>query len=357
MVDGTLDLALASGTEDGAVVLLGDGVGGFGLPTTYPTGANPKSLLAVDLDEDGVLDLITANKGDDSVSILHGTGTGTFASAIDYAVEGASSGLAWGDFNGDCVADLAVTNSQPTGRLGILAGDGTGGFWPVETFELEASPKAMVSADLDGDLKIDLVTTQSAGSRAVVLLNDSAQPCTSFEVRRSGDPSKVRSTPRSAQPLASPFDDDPGTLSNGQLYFYVVESAAQTVLRLSVHPNDHLDAVRLGFNDGNPTSANPEPSLSSVQATPDTLPADGMTVALVVVVPRDADGVELGSGLSLSVDEFQLLPGVLAGPVEDLGNGSYRFPLASTTTGVGIASVTVEGILLQDAPSILFQQP
>jgi len=137
----------------------------------------------------------------------------------------------------------------------------------------------------------------------------------------------------------------------------VVESAAQTVLRLSVHPNDHLNAVRLGFNDGDPTSANPEPSLSSVQATPDTLPADGMTVALVVIVPRDADGVELGSGLSLSVDEFQLLPGVLAGPVEDLGNGSYRFPLASTTTGAGIASVTVEGILLQDAPSILFQQP
>ena len=57
------------------------------------------------------------------------------------------------------------------------------------------------------------------------------------------------------------------------------------------------------------------------------------------------------------MDEFQLLPGVLVGAVQDLGNGSYRFPVASTVTGVGVASVSVEGILLQDAPSVLFQQP
>jgi hypothetical protein len=191
----------------------------------------------------------------------------------------------------------------------------------------------------------------------VVLLNNAVQPCTSFGVRRSTDPSTVRSTALHALPLTSPFDDDPGSLSDGQFYFYVVESAAQMPLRLSVHPNFSLDAVRLGFNDGNPASADPEPGLSSVQATPDTIPADGVAVAMVVVVPRDADGVELGSGLSLSVDQGQLLPGVLAGPVEDLGNGSYRFPVASTTGGVGTASVSVEGVLLLDAPSVLFQLP
>jgi len=355
--DGTLDLALASGTDDGAVVLLGDGVGGFGLAATYPTGKDPKSLLAVDLNQDGVLDLVTANKGDSSVSILHGTGTGTFASAVDHAVEGASSGLAWGDFDGDCVADLAVTNGQPTGRLGVLAGDGSGSFWPVESFDVGASPKAMTSVDLDGDLKMDLVITQAAGAEAVVLLNDSAQPCTSFGVRRSGDAATVRSAPVYAMPLVSPFNDAPGTLVDGQLYFYVVENAAQTPLRLSLHADYTLDAVRLGFNDGDPASAGTDPTLSSVQTTPDTIPADGVSVAMVTVIPRDADGVELGTGLSLSVDEFQILPGVLAGPVEDLGDGSYRFPLASTVTGVGVASVSVEGTLLQDAPSVLFQQP
>jgi hypothetical protein len=176
-------------------------------------------------------------------------------------------------------------------------------------------------------------------------------------VRRSSDPATVRSAPLLAAPLTSPFDDAPGTLSDGQFYFYVVESAAQTPLRLSVHPNHALDAVRLGFNDGDPASADPAPGLSSVQATPDTIAADGVAVAMVVVVPLDSDGVGLGSGLWLSVDEDQLLPGVLAGPVVDLGDGSYRFPVASVATGVGVASVSVEGIPLQDAPSLLFQQP
>jgi hypothetical protein len=318
---------------------------------------DPKSLLAADLNNDGVLDLATANKGDASVSILHGSGDGTFAMAVDHAVEGASSGLAWGDFNGDCSADLAVTNGKPSGRLGVLPGDGTGGFWPVESFDLGASPKAMAQADLDGDLKMDLVTTQCAGAEMVVLLNSAAQPCTSFGVRRSSDAATVRSAPVHALPLTSPFDDAVGTLSDGQLYFYVVESAAQTPLSLSVHANHTLDAVRLGFNDGDPVSADPGAGMSLVLAAPDTVPADGLTMAVVVVVPRDADGVALGSGLSLSVDESQLLPGVLASPVVDQGNGSYRFAVASSVTGVGVVSVSVEGVLLLDAPSVLFQQP
>jgi hypothetical protein len=337
------------------VVLLGDGLGGFALPVVYPFGKDPKSLLSVDLKGDGIPDLVTANKGDDTVSVLQGTGA--FASAVDHAVEGASSGLAWGDFNGDCVADLAVTNRKPAGRLGVLPGDGTGDFWPVESFDLGASPKALAGGDLNGDLKMDLVATLSAGSEAVVLLNDAVQPCTTFGVRRSTDPATVRSAPVHAVPPASPFDDDSGTLSDGQFYFYVVDSAAQTPLTLSVHANPAADAVRLGFNDGDPSSADPAAALISVEAAPGTVPAGGVSTATVLVVPRDADGVELGSGLSLAVDETLLLPGVLAGPVVDLGNGTYRFPVASSTAGVGTVSVSVEGVQLVDAPSLRYQAP
>ena len=78
---------------------------------------------------------------------------------------------------------------------------------------------------------------------------------------------------------------------------------------------------------------------------------------MVRVVARDADGVLLGSGLSLTVDEDLLLPGGLAGPIEDLGDGSYLFPVASMQAGAAMVSVSVEGSLLQDAPTVIYETP
>ena len=83
----------------------------------------------------------------------------------------------------------------------------------------------------------------------------------------------------------------------------------------------------------------------------------GFTTATVVVEPRDAFGVPLGSGLHLEVDENLLQPGGLAGPVQDRGDGRYSIDIVSSTVGGALVAVTVEGIMLNGSLTITYVTP
>ena len=150
-----------------------------------------------------------------------------------------------------------------------------------------------------------------------------------------------------------------GTLTDGTDYYYQVEHAAGLPLLISAHGNASpgVETIRLGMNDGDPLSAPVEASLSSVTLSPASIPADGVSSALVTVYPMDAAGVPLGSGLQIDVDAGLLLPGGLAGPVKDLGDGRYAFAIRSSTVGSGTVSVTVEGVMLTDAPAVTYLAP
>ncbi len=91
--------------------------------------------------------------------------------------------------------------------------------------------------------------------------------------------------------------------------------------------------------------------------SPSWVPAGGFTTATVVVEPRDAFGVPLGSGLDLDVDENLLPPGGLAGPVRDRGDGRYSINIISSTVGGALIVVTVEGIMLNGSPTITYVAP
>ncbi len=171
--DGRLDLLVSTTVSDdpnpgyfeGHVqVLLGDGRGGFGLPTEYATLPGAVQIVAGDFTRDGIVDVATGNWSSlthddlcgsvwrtwDSVSILAGRLDGTFADAISFSVgdqrqvqsdshQNSVRSLLTNDVNADGSTDLIVSdgvlfltrppaaNRQPTVSLGtdaVLLSDG-----------------------------------------------------------------------------------------------------------------------------------------------------------------------------------------------------------------------------------------
>ena len=119
--DGKLDLAVTDYGSNTVIILLGNGDGTFGLPTTIPVGTQPKSIIAADFNNDGKLDLAVANYGDGTITLLLGNGDGTFTPASDspYTVGQGPFQLVVADFNGDGKLDLAVANGTD-GTVSIL---------------------------------------------------------------------------------------------------------------------------------------------------------------------------------------------------------------------------------------------
>src|SRR5690348_8382362 len=76
--DGKLDLIAANAGSSTLAVLLGNGDGTFGPPTSYPVGTTPKAVAIGDLNGDGLPDAVTAEQGSSTVSVLLGNGGGTF---------------------------------------------------------------------------------------------------------------------------------------------------------------------------------------------------------------------------------------------------------------------------------------
>jgi len=84
--DGRPDLALARSSPAAALVLLGDGEGGFTTSTPFVNGGlEPFSIAAGDFNQDGRPDLVTANLAGNSVTVRFNTtvfaGAGAFAPA------------------------------------------------------------------------------------------------------------------------------------------------------------------------------------------------------------------------------------------------------------------------------------
>ena len=165
------DLAVANARPgfNKVSVLLGNGSGGFGSKTDFPTGASPFSVANADFNGDGKLDLSVANYDSDTVSVLLGNGTGVFGPKTDFLVGDGPYSLITDDFNGDSKPDLAVTNDFAR-TVSVLLGDGSGGFAAKTDLTVGGEPRSLTSADFNGDGKPDLAVAN--GIKVVVLLGD-----------------------------------------------------------------------------------------------------------------------------------------------------------------------------------------
>lgn len=353
--DGAMDAAVVHSTSNSVSIHFGDGTGGIDQVVTYGAGLDPEDVSVVDLDQDGLLDLAIAALADHAIVVLWGTGPRTFSPPTSqshfFAASGDPQSLVTLDMDGDCVAD-AVAASPATGEVLFMPSNGNGGFGAPHVVLTGNEPQRLIAADFNGDLSPDLAITDRAANKVIIVTNETLA-CGAFVLRRGTDPATVAASEPYRVIGQSPFDDDEGTLSDGTFYYYTLEHSNGLPVSLSAHPNKVLDAVRLGFNDGNPLNASVDHDRSTVTAAPEELPG-GVMAARVTVFPRDANGTGIGTGCEIVIDAGALYPGMIDGTVTDLGNGAYTFRVVPSAPGSALIVVTVEGTMLDDQPMVGF---
>jgi outer membrane protein assembly factor BamB len=164
------DVVLAGMTSPSRAVfvLLGDGSGGLGAPAAFTTGHYPSSFAAADFTGDGVVDLAVAAS---NVAILAGNGAGGFEAPI--RTVGGGSGAPYrpllADFNRDGRLDLAARGG--TNQLSVYLGDGFGGFGGATNVTVGDTPRP-IAADLDGNGTLDLATANLGDNNVSVVLGN-----------------------------------------------------------------------------------------------------------------------------------------------------------------------------------------
>ena len=125
--DGRPDVATSNlGFEDSTSVLLNDGSGNLGSPTTYPGEslpglANQWALDSGDVNGDGNLDIVVANRTGQDIGVYFGHGDGTFdGEQVRYGMHADLIDVELADMNGDGGLD-AVGPTNPTGTATTVA--------------------------------------------------------------------------------------------------------------------------------------------------------------------------------------------------------------------------------------------
>lgn len=167
--DGMLDLVVADAGSSDAAVLLGRKAGGFAPAARYATGLRPKVVIAVDVNGDGSKDLVSANQDASTVSVLLGNGDGTFREHSDYPACSHAHDVTAGDLDGDGRVDLAVA-CWGGNVVSVLLGNGDGAFNRAADYESGDAPHSIVARDLNGDGRLDLAAANHGSNSVGVLL-------------------------------------------------------------------------------------------------------------------------------------------------------------------------------------------
>ena len=172
--DGFKDLVAPVPSANSVAVLLGNGTGGFGAPTLFPSGVGTHEGVILDLNNDGRLDI--ALEGLVDAFVLFGNGTGGFGAPVTFTFDATVGDVRAGDFNGDDRPDLAITTIQQANALHILLQNANGAFVDQPPIPLAASADRIVVQDLNDDGRPDLALSYGAGAanQVSVLLGDGA---------------------------------------------------------------------------------------------------------------------------------------------------------------------------------------
>ncbi len=184
--DGHPDLVIATATLNtfaaNAVVLLGDGHGGFteGAPIALGFGSSATLIAIGDVNGDGIPDIVAIPQetaGAETAEILLGKGDGTFGPATTVALplppggagttingDDTNTAVTIGDVTGDGHADIVVGNDE-TGVVVVPGnGDGTFGTGFVAEPGTGVFYGTLALADVNGDSLPDLVDTDTSGA-------------------------------------------------------------------------------------------------------------------------------------------------------------------------------------------------
>ena len=188
--DGNLDIVFAQivGTNNGianAVVLLGDGTGGFTESSEMSVNSEPTSVQVADLNNDGKLDFVIAgaepgNTTGNFFTTFLGDGTGQFTQkqTTDLGPGNLKGNICLGDFNEDGKMDLAypVTGGQehkvPSHIVLIYFGDGTGNLTAGPIINVGNEPHSVIAPDFNKDGHLDLAVSNRTDGTVSLLLGD-----------------------------------------------------------------------------------------------------------------------------------------------------------------------------------------
>ena len=108
--DGHVDVVVPDRVVKQLLVYLGDGHGGFAVPTGLlaTTGSQPSVAAMGDLDGDGNADIVLDDQVQSTIAFYHGTGDGHFQAAKQIPMSTQTGNLAIGDVDGDGFQDLMV---------------------------------------------------------------------------------------------------------------------------------------------------------------------------------------------------------------------------------------------------------
>ncbi len=186
--DGRMDVAAThdpSGPPSGVAVLLNTTVPGSSLVAftpaqDFPAGVSSWDLAAADLNGDGRPDLVVGDLNADQAWVLLNTTTPGAASASFTASQAMPTGaeprgIVAADIDGDGRRDLVVADSQDDAvavlRNTTLPGSMTASFAAPDTFTVPARPEHLVVADLNGDGRLDIGVTDTISFASTLLFN------------------------------------------------------------------------------------------------------------------------------------------------------------------------------------------
>ncbi len=205
--DGFVDLVLSGVGPNQAVVLFGDGQGGFSLPGV-PFSRRLRTRMSVvgDFNSDGAQDVVLTHSGT-AVTLLLGDGTGNLAYAADFPAGNGPRSVRKADMNKDGKLDLVVSTRMGNG-VSVLLGDGKGSFSEPVHVETGEDPRAVRVGYLNRDLFPDVAIANSLSQTVTFLYGDGTGNFLGTEDVPVGDAPVMR---RVDKPLVIPGFKKPGT--------------------------------------------------------------------------------------------------------------------------------------------------
>lgn len=178
--DGKLDVAVAIEYNPGRVfVMTGDGAGGFTVTGMLDAGVNTSAVAVGDFNGDGKADIAAVNQGDalmalaGNVSVFLNDGAGSFGAATNFAAGSMPVAIVAGNFDNDSNVDLAIANAA-SNNISILTGNGAGSFGAATNIAVGLNPSGIVAGHFNGDTRLDLAVTNTGSDNISVLLANGA---------------------------------------------------------------------------------------------------------------------------------------------------------------------------------------